>query len=158
MVNESLSRNSHGCKGYNAELYLFGYCGGDINKMFKRKTENSVNEKRQSFCIETSTNIYTYEVKKWASLVAQIVKNLECRRPGFNPRVGMITWQREWLPTPVFWPGEVHGLCSLWCNKESDATFTFTFYFPAFPIFLSYLFSPRGKPKINRKGGLKDIN
>ena len=47
----------------------------------------------------------------WASLVAQLVKNcLQCRRPGFNPWVGMIPWRRERLPTPVFWPGEFHGL------------------------------------------------
>ena len=26
------------------------------------------------------------------------------------------------LPTPVFWPGEFHGLCSLWGRKESDTT------------------------------------
>ena len=30
--------------------------------------------------------------------------------PGFNPWVGKIPWRREWLPTPVFWPGEFHGL------------------------------------------------
>ena len=30
------------------------------------------------------------------------------------------------LPTPVFWPGEFHGLYSPWGRKESDATFTFT--------------------------------
>ena len=35
---------------------------------------------------------------------------LQCRRPRFNPRVGKIPWRREWLPTPVFWPGEFHGL------------------------------------------------
>ena len=31
----------------------------------------------------------------------------------------------ERIPTPVFWPGELHGLCSPWGHKESDATFTF---------------------------------
>ena len=30
--------------------------------------------------------------------------------PGFNPWVGKIPWRREWLPTPVFWPREVHEL------------------------------------------------
>ena len=48
----------------------------------------------------------------WASLVAQLVK---------NPLVMWETWVqslgwedplgRERLPTPVFWPGEFHGLC-----------------------------------------------
>ena len=31
-------------------------------------------------------------------------------------------WRRERLPTPVFWPGEFHGLCSLWGCKELDTT------------------------------------
>ena len=44
------------------------------------------------------------------------------RRPGFNPWVRKIPWRREWLPTPVFWPGEFHGLCSPWGRKELDMT------------------------------------
>ena len=31
-------------------------------------------------------------------------------------------WRRERLPTPVFWPGEFHGLYSPWGCKESDTT------------------------------------
>ena len=31
-------------------------------------------------------------------------------------------WRRERLPNPVFWPGEFHGLYSLWTCKESDTT------------------------------------
>ena len=31
-------------------------------------------------------------------------------------------WRREWLPTPVFRPGEFHGLYSPWGHKESDTT------------------------------------
>ena len=49
----------------------------------------------------------------WASLVAQVVKNLHCRRPGFNSWVGKIPWRREWQPSPVFLPGEFHGQRSL---------------------------------------------
>ena len=46
----------------------------------------------------------------WACLVAQLVKNPSAMmRPGFNPWVGKIAWRREWLPTPVFLPGEFHG-------------------------------------------------
>ena len=74
----------------------------------------------------------------WASLVAQLVKKYQqCRRPGFNPWVGKIPWRRERLPTPVFWPGEFHGLHSLWGHKVSDTTeqlslslFTVTFQIP----------------------------
>ena len=47
---------------------------------------------------------------------------LQCRRPGFDPWVGKIPWRRERLPTPVFWPGEFHGLYSPWGHKESDPT------------------------------------
>ena len=37
----------------------------------------------------------------WASLVAQLVR-------------------KERLPTPVFWPGEFHGLYNPWNHKEMD--------------------------------------
>ena len=36
--------------------------------------------------------------------------------------VGKIPWRRERLPTPGFWPGELHGLYSPWGCKESDTT------------------------------------
>ena len=48
--------------------------------------------------------------------------HLQCRRPGFYPWVGKIPRRREWLPTPVFWPGEFHGLCSPWVCKELHMT------------------------------------
>ena len=57
-----------------------------------------------------------------ASLVAQLVK---------NPPAGQETWvrslgwedplEKERQSTPVFWPGEVHGL-SPWGHKESYTT------------------------------------
>ena len=47
---------------------------------------------------------------------------LQCGRPGFDPWVRKISWRRERLPTPVFWPGEFHGLYSQWGRKESDTT------------------------------------
>ena len=55
----------------------------------------------------------------WASLVAQLVKNLPAV---WETWVGKIPWRREKLPTPVFWPGEFHGLYSPWGRKESDMT------------------------------------
>ena len=59
----------------------------------------------------------------WASLVAQLVKNLPAMwETWFDPWVGKIPWIRERLPTPVFWPGEFHGLYSPWGPKESDTT------------------------------------
>ena len=39
-------------------------------------------------------------------------------REGFSSWVGKILWRRERLPTPVFWPGEFHGLYSSWGRKE----------------------------------------
>ena len=39
---------------------------------------------------------------------------------GSIPWDGKIPWRRERLPTPVFWPGEFHGLPSPWGRKESD--------------------------------------
>ena len=52
---------------------------------------------------------------------------LQCGRPGFNPWVGKIPWRREWLPTPVFLPGEAHGQrnlagYSLCVCKDLDTT------------------------------------
>ena len=55
----------------------------------------------------------------WASLVAQLVKNLPAM---WDPWVGKIPWRSERLSTPVFWPGEFHGLYSPWGPKELDST------------------------------------
>ena len=63
-----------------------------------------------------------------ASLVAQTEKNLPAMQiPRFDPWVRKIPWRREWLPTPVFLPGEFHGQKGLvdyhpWGQKESDTT------------------------------------
>ena len=49
-----------------------------------------------------------------ASLVAQLVKNVPVMRETRVQSLGWedpkIPWRRERLPTPVFWPGEFHGL------------------------------------------------
>ena len=52
---------------------------------------------------------------------------LQCGRPGCDPWVGRIPWQRKRLPTPVFFPGEFHGQRSLavyspWYHKQLDTT------------------------------------
>ena len=47
---------------------------------------------------------------------------MQCRSPGFNPWVGTIPWRKERLPTPVFWPGEFHGLYSPWGHEDLDTT------------------------------------
>ena len=57
----------------------------------------------------------------WASPVAQLVKNLPAMQETW---VGNLGWEdpleRERLFTPVFWPGDFHGLYSPWGHKESD--------------------------------------
>ena len=57
------------------------------------------------------------------SLVAQLVKNLTAMQETWvRSLVQKIPWRRERLPTPVFWPGEFHGVYSPWGRKESDMT------------------------------------
>ena len=64
-----------------------------------------------------------------------MVKNLPAmRKPWFNPWVRKIPCRREWLPTPVFWPGKYHEQRSLvgyspWGCKESDTTEQLTLKF-----------------------------
>ena len=42
--------------------------------------------------------------------------------PGSVPGLGRSTGEGKSLPTLVFWPGEFHGLYSVWDCKESDMT------------------------------------
>ena len=54
----------------------------------------------------------------WASLIAQLVKNLPAmQRPQFNSWVGKICWRQDRLPTPVFlgFPGGSAGQESAFC-------------------------------------------
>ena len=80
--------------------------------------------------------IYTH----WASLVAQLLRVcVQCGRPGFDPWVGKIPQRREWVPTPVFLPGEFHGEKSLvsyhiahmvaksWTRLRQLSTYTYAF-------------------------------
>ena len=54
----------------------------------------------------------------WASLMAQLVKNLPEIRETWVRSLG---WEnpleRERLPTPVFWPREFHGLYNPWGGR-----------------------------------------
>ena len=52
---------------------------------------------------------------------------LQCRRPMFDYWFRKIPWRREWQPTPLCLPGEIHGQSSLpgyspWGRKQSDTT------------------------------------
>ena len=54
---------------------------------------------------------HVYMFMCWASLLAQLIKNLPTMRPGLHPWVGKIPWKRDRLPTPVFlgFPGGSAG-------------------------------------------------
>ena len=49
-------------------------------------------------------------LSRWHS---HIESACQCRRCGFDPWVGKITWRRKWQPTPIFLPGKFHGQRSL---------------------------------------------
>ena len=57
---------------------------------------------------------------------------LQCGRPEFDPLVGKIPWRREQRPTPVFWPGEFHGLFH-GVTKNWTRLSNFYFHFHHFP-------------------------
>ena len=52
----------------------------------------------------------------------------EVQETWFDPWIVKIPWRREWLPAPVFRPGEFHGLYSQWDHKELDMTKQFSLY------------------------------
>ena len=55
--------------------------------------------------------------------MAQLVKNPPATwKTRVWSWVGKIPWRQERLPTPIFWPGEFHGLYSPWGCQESDTT------------------------------------
>ena len=59
----------------------------------------------------------------WTSLVTQLVKNLPAVwKTWVRSLDWKVPWRRERLPTPAFWPGEFHGLYSVWSHKELDMT------------------------------------
>ena len=59
----------------------------------------------------------------WASLVAQLVKNLPAvSETRVQSWVRKILWRGKSLPSPVFWPKEFHGLYSPWSCREWHTT------------------------------------
>ena len=52
----------------------------------------------------------------WASLVTQLVKKSACNVRHLGSIPGL---RRERLPTPVFWPGEFHGLQSMESQSQT---------------------------------------
>ena len=78
----------------------------------------------------------------WASLVAQDGKEYACNAGELSSIHGKIPWRREWLPTPVFLPGESYGLrilvgYSLWGHSQigrATNTFSHDFYITLIPV------------------------
>ena len=58
--------------------------------------------------------------------------------------VGKIPWRRKRPPTPIFWPGEFHGLYSPWGRKESNTTERLSLSFSS--IYNNIISSHRNKP------------
>ena len=81
-----------------------------------------------------------YSLVTGASLVAQMVKNLPATQETLVQSLGREDppWRREWWPTPVFLPGEFHGLCSPWGRKESDTTEQLSPSFHFHSLFILY--------------------
>ena len=69
----------------------------------------------------------------WAFLVAQLLKNPPAMRETW---VQFLGWEdpleKGRLPTPVFWPGEFHGLYSPWGHREMNRTRLSDFHFKLF--------------------------
>ena len=67
----------------------------------------------------------------WSFPCGSVGKESTCNvgRPGFGSWVGKIPWRRKQLPTPVFSPGEFHGLYSPWGCKEAVTVDQFSLYF-----------------------------
>jgi len=66
--------------------------------------------------IQIHTHTYTHierELPRWLSGKESACQHRRCRRPGFDPSVGKMSWRRKWQPTPIFLPGESHGWRSL---------------------------------------------
>ena len=65
-------------------------------------------------CSYPSTMQFIRSSLKGASLVAQ-AKESACKAEDLGPipGLGRSPWRREWIPTPVFLPGESHGQRSL---------------------------------------------
>ena len=78
------------------------------------KSWTGLNVWAQAPCACMCIHMYIYGLPWWLSW-SRIP--LQCGRPGYDPWVGKMPWRREWLPSPVFWPGEFHELYRPWGLK-----------------------------------------
>ena len=90
---------------FSLSLYTgWGFPGGSDGK------ESASNAGDPSLIYGLGTSLgegISYPIQySWASLVAQMVKNLPLWRPGFYPWVRTIPLRRAWEPISVLLPGE----------------------------------------------------
>ena len=87
--------------------------------LFKRGDKVTINQKRESLYAKLGNSAYLDKgrcVSGFPGGASGKEPACQCRRHKrhrFSPWVGKIPWRREWLPTPVFLPGESHGQRSL---------------------------------------------
>ena len=91
------------------------------------------------WCILNNLNKQGDSIQSWHTRFPILVysggsagKNicLQCGRLGFNPWVGKIPWRREQLPTPVFQPGEFHGVYGVTKSRTRLSGFHFPNFEP----------------------------
>ena len=61
----------------------------------------------------TLTNIGANELMRFPWWFSSKESTCKCRRCGFGPRVGKISWRRKWQSTPVTLSGKLHGQRSM---------------------------------------------
>ena len=86
-------------------------------------------------------NIFSKVLKPLGFPGSSDVKDSRC-----NPWVLKIPWKREWLPTPIFLPGESYGERSLvgyspWGHKESETAKQLTLSFSTFSVSFINIFN-----------------
>ena len=103
-----------------------------VTKSQTRLSNRAEREVLQDIKLSSATwkmgSITVPSFQPWASLAAQMVKNLPSMlETRFDPWVRKIPQRREWQPTLVFLSGEFHekrslAAYSLWGRKELDKT------------------------------------
>ena len=75
-----------------------------------------------SFWDPYNVNVDVFNVVPWDFTGCSAGKESACNAGelGSIPGLGRSPGRRQRLPTPVFWPREVHGLYSPWSHKELD--------------------------------------
>ena len=86
---------------------VIGFCSESIFQFVFYKPD---------FCGQMETEVFFFSVEVqliWGFPGGSAVKNLQCRRLGFDLWTGTIPWRRKWQLTSAFLPGKSHGQRSL---------------------------------------------